>query len=114
MVVAAVDDLMFASRISTAARQLGVDVLFVKSVDEMRAAAAAGPSLVIFDLNSRRADPLAAVASIKADPSLANLRILGFVSHVQGELVAAARKAGVDEVLARSAFVERLPELLSR
>lgn len=114
MIIAAVDDLMFASKISAAARRAGVDVVFVKSLDELRSAAAGDAALLILDLNSRRTDPLATVAAIRRDDALAHLRTVGFVSHVQGDLVAAARKAGVDEVLARSAFVERLPEILSR
>jgi hypothetical protein len=39
---------------------------------------------------------------------------VGYVSHVQTELIEAARRAGVGEVLARSAFNERLPEILGR
>jgi CheY-like chemotaxis protein len=114
MVLAAVDDIMFASKITTTARQLGVEVVFVKRADAWKSAAPASPSLVILDLNSRRLDPLGAVAAIKADPAFSGVPTIGFVSHVQGELVAAARRAGVDEVLARSAFVERLPEILAR
>jgi CheY-like chemotaxis protein len=114
MVIAAVDDLMFASRISTTARQLGVEVRFVKSSEEIRTAAMLQPSLVIFDLNSTRTDPLAAIAAMKSDAALASVPTLGFVSHVQGDVIAAARSAGVDEVLARSAFVEKLSDILSR
>ena len=114
MVIAAVDDLMFASKISTAARQLGVDVVFVKSFEDVKREAARGSALLILDLNSQRTDPLATVAAMKGDAALSQLPTVGFVSHVQGDLIAAARRAGVDEVLARSAFVERLPEILAR
>jgi len=38
--------------------------------------------------------------------------VVGFVSHVQTETIAAARAAGIDEVMARSAFVARLATLL--
>jgi hypothetical protein len=51
---------------------------------------------------------------MKADPELAAIPSIGFVSHVQTELIDAARQAGVDEVLARSAFTMRLPEILAR
>jgi hypothetical protein len=39
--------------------------------------------------------------------------VVGFVSHVDVETVNRARAAGIDQVLARSAFVERLPDLLN-
>lgn len=115
MILAIVDDLMFTSKIRTAAAQLGVAVTFARSretaLTEMRAAI---PSLVIVDLNSARSDPLGTVAAMKADPALSSVPTVGFVSHVQTDLIAAAREAGMDEVLARSAFTARLPEILQR
>ena len=67
---------------------------------------------VIFDLNSARTDPLGIVGAMKQDPALALLPTVGFVSHVRADIINAARQAGVDEVLARSAFTERLAEIL--
>ena len=114
MVLAVVDDLMFTSKIKTAAQQLGVAVTFARSSDAavtgMRTAA---PALVILDLNSPRTDPLGIVAAMKRDPALASIPTIGFVSHVQTDLINAARAAGVDEVLARSAFTARLAEILT-
>ncbi len=104
---------MFTSKIRTAASQLGVDVAIARSADaalaEMRKNA---PSLVIFDLNSTRTDPLGTVAAMKHDATLSSIPTVGFVSHVQTELIDAARNAGVDDVMARSAFTMRLPEIL--
>jgi len=115
VILAILDDLMFTSKIKTAASQLGVAVAFARSSDaalaEMRQRT---PSLVIFDLNSTRTDPLGTVAAMKRDAGLASIPTLGFVSHVQAELIDAARQAGVEEVLARSAFTMRLPEILRR
>jgi len=114
MVLALVDDLMFTSKIKTTAQQVGVDVAFVRSSDAaltgMRMKA---PALVILDLNNSRTDPLGTVAAMKGDPALASIPTLGFVSHVQAELIDAARAAGVDDVLARSAFTARLAEILT-
>jgi len=70
------------------------------------------PSLVIFDLNSARTDPLATVAAMKGDPALASIPTIGFVSHVQTDLIDAARRAGIGDVMARSAFTARLAEIL--
>jgi len=114
MILAVLDDLMFTSKIKTAANQLGVPVAFARS----REAALANmrknaPSLVIFDLNNPRTDPLGTVGAMKGDPALASIPTLGFASHVQTDVIEAARQAGVDEVLARSAFTMQLGEILT-
>ena len=115
MIIALVDDLMFSSKIRATAKQLGVTIAFAQSsagaLADMRKNA---PSLVILDLNNPRTDPLGTVGSMKADPALAAIPTVGFVSHVQTEVIEAARRAGVGEVLARSAFAERLPDILER
>jgi DNA-binding NarL/FixJ family response regulator len=114
MIVCAIDDLLFSVKISTAAKSLGVEVYFertpqgvVPTVREKR------PSLVIFDLNSARLQPMAAIASLKGDPELQGTRTLGYVSHVDSAAIESARQAGIDQVLARSAFVDRLGEILT-
>ncbi len=115
MVLCIVDDLLFSVKIATAAKALRVDVHFERSADMAIARVREKrPSLVIFDLNSVRLRPLEAIAALKADPALRGVPTLGFVSHVQTETIAAARKAGIDEVLARSAFSAQLGEILTR
>ena len=115
MILALVDDLMFTSKIRTTATQLGMSVMFARSSDaalaEMRKAA---PSLVILDLNNPRTDPLGLVAAMRKEPAFASIPTIGFASHVQTDVINAAREAGVEEVLARSAFTARLPEILRR
>jgi chemosensory pili system protein ChpA (sensor histidine kinase/response regulator) len=115
MILAVLDDLMFTSKIRATAGQLGVRVAFARSgagaLDAMRQSL---PALVIFDLNNPRTDPLGTVAAMRADPALASVPTVGFASHVQTDVIEAARRAGVSEVLARSAFTQRLPEILSR
>lgn len=104
---------MFASRISSAAKALGIEIAFARSPEAIvEAVRTKAPRLVILDLNSVKVRPLEAVAALKADPALAAVPTLGFVSHVQTELIGAARQAGVDQVMARSAFVTQLPQLL--
>lgn len=113
MVIVAVDDLMFASRIASTAKALGVEIAFARSPEAIiEAVRTRAPRLVIFDLNSVKVRPLEAVAALKADAALAAVPTVGFVSHVQTELITAARAAGVDQVMARSAFVTQLPQLL--
>jgi CheY-like chemotaxis protein len=114
MIVCAIDDLIFSIKISTAAKQLGAAVYFERSRENvLRTVQEKRPSLVIFDLNSGRLRPVDTIAAIKQDPQLAGVKTLGYVSHVDSEAIAAARQAGVDQVLARSAFIARLAEILT-
>ena len=104
---------MFTSKIKTTARLLGVPILFARSRDSALAEMRNGrPSLVIFDLNGRGTDPLGTLAAMHQDPDLAAIPTIGFVSHVQAELIDAARQAGVGEVMARSAFTARLEDII--
>jgi CheY-like chemotaxis protein len=114
MVFCVVDDLLFSVKISTAAKSLGVDIYFERAADNvLPRIREKQPRLVIFDLNSSKLRPLDAIAQMKGDPELKNIRTLGYASHVQTDTINAARSAGVDQVLARSAFSERLAEILT-
>lgn len=114
MIVCVLDDLLFSVKISTAAKAIGADVYFERTPGMALARIKEKqPSLAIFDLNSAKLDPLGVIAQLKSDPQTRGIRTLGFVSHVHADTIAAARDAGVDEVLARSAFSERLREILS-
>lgn len=113
MILAAVDDLLFSSKIRTTARLAGVDLTFARTPEEILSQARAlRPALVIFDLNSAKANPVETVAAMKRDGELASIRTLGFVSHVHTGLIESARAAGMDEVMARSAFAGRLVDIL--
>jgi DNA-binding NarL/FixJ family response regulator len=114
MILCAVDDLMFSIKISTAAKALGVDIYFERSADQVvPRIREKQPALVIFDLNSTKLQPMQAIAELKSDPQLKDVRTLGYVSHVQTDTIDAARRAGIDQVLARSAFAGRLGEILT-
>jgi DNA-binding NarL/FixJ family response regulator len=113
MVLAAVDDLLFSSKIRTTAKQAGVELTFARSPQEiLDQAKALKPSLILFDLNSAKTDPVATISALKADASLGQSRVLAFASHVHTELIASARNAGADQVLPRSAFAANLAEIL--
>jgi len=113
MVVVAVDDLLFSSKIRTVAKQAGVDIVFARTppeiLEQMRALK---PGLVIFDLNSAKADPINTLTAIKQEPDLASIRTIGFVSHVDASTIYAARAAGIHDVMPRSVFVTQLADIL--
>ena len=114
MVLCLVDDLIFSVKISTAAKALHVPIFFERTPDmALPRIREQQPTLVILDLNSGRLRPMEVIAALKGDPDLKHIRTLGYVSHVQTDVIAAARAAGIDEVLARSAFSDRLGEILT-
>ena len=114
MILALVDDLMFRSKIKSTAQQAGAAVTFAGSRDAALSAMRANtPALVVFDLNNIRADPLGTLAEMKKDAVLSAVPTVGYVSHVDVQTIDAARAAGVDEVLARSAFTARLADLVT-
>ena len=114
MILVAVDDLLFSSKIRTTAKQAGVDLAFARTPSEiLEQSRTLKPSLVIFDLNSAKAQPIDTIAAMKKDPELAPIPTMGFVSHVHTALIEAARAAGIDDVMARSAFAGNLADILT-
>lgn len=112
-VLAAVDDFLFRSKIRAVAKHVGVEVQFAQTPDEILAQARAlKPGLVIIDLNSTKADPVATISALRANPETASVRTIGFASHVHVDLINAARRAGADQVLPRSAFAMNLADIL--
>ena len=112
-VVALVDDLMFLSRIREAARGAGAAVRAARGPTDLVSGARDGGQLVLVDADSSRLPWAEAVGALRADPSLAALPVVAFVSHVHAERAEAARAAGCTRVLSRSAFVQELPRLLA-
>ena len=112
-IIAAVDDLFFAAKIRTVGEQLGIRVEFARELTALLAAARAEPpALFIADLQAQRIEPFALARALKADEALRAVPIVGFFSHVNTELQEQAKQAGYDRVLPRSAFTQRLPELM--
>ena len=114
MIICAIDDLIFSIKINTAAKSLQADVYFERSGDKiLETIREKRPALVIFDLNSARLRPLDAILALKRDPDLSATKTLGYVSHVDTATIETARAAGIDQVMARSAFVDQLGDILT-
>ncbi len=110
-VVALVADLMFGSRIREAAA--GAPVRTARKPEAFLEACRTEPPTIVFvDLDDDRLQPLDAVRALRAEPGMAALPVIGFVSHVNGDRAQQGQAAGCTRVLARSAFVIELPELL--
>ena len=92
MILVAVDDFLFRSKIRTTGKQAGVELSFPKTPDELiEQARALKPALAIFDLNSSKMDPIGTIARMKQDGDLKTIPTLGFVSHVDTSSIQAAR-----------------------
>ena len=113
-VLAAVEDLLFRSKISETASQLGIEAAFPRNPRKLlEALRESPPDLLVLDLNSARFEPLALLQTMKSEEATRDVSTVGFLSHVQKDLAVAAREAGCDRVVARSAFTKNLPQILA-
>lgn len=114
-----IDDLFFLAKIQEVSRKLNVKVEFFKTEKDIADKVASNgneeqqPSLIIVDLNSNSIKPLPTVSKLRAKFKKST-SIVGFVSHVQGDLKVKAQEAGCDVVMPRSAFSQNLPNILRR
>jgi CheY-like chemotaxis protein len=110
MILALVEDLLFRSKIREVAKRTGAEIVFPRTPAEVSEAARARPSLAVVDLHADKLDPLGSLAALRAE----GIPAIGFFAHVQTDLARAALEAGATEVMPRSAFAARLPEILAR
>ncbi len=112
-----IEELFFQAKIQETARKLGVKVAFIKNEKEALAEMTDGdenkPALIVFDLNNANAKPLTLIPKLKTKLKR-TASIVGFLSHLQGDLKAKATEAGCDVVMPRAAFSQNLPNLLRR
>jgi CheY-like chemotaxis protein len=108
------DDLFFQVKINEAAKRAGLPVEFVKSETDALEKAKLLPELIVLDLNCGAVNAIELIGKLKSSEETKQVDIIGYVSHVQGELKQQAQDAGCDRVLARSAFSINLPRLLKR
>jgi CheY-like chemotaxis protein len=113
-VVAVVSDLMFGVKIQEAVKRAGLETVFVKSKEQAVEEARRRPAVIILDLNNAAVDALEVIGDLKGGEETRAVPLLGFVSHVQADLIQAAQQKGCDKVIARSAFSQNLPAILSR
>jgi CheY-like chemotaxis protein len=102
------DDLIFTSRVTATARAKGLTVTPVRSADDaISRARESSPACVIVDLHTAGGDLTALMTGLR-EASPAMPRVVAYGSHVNKELLQAAREAGCDLVLPRSKFANEL------
>jgi PleD family two-component response regulator len=114
LLLAIVDDLFVRSRIDAAADVASVEVRYVGSFEEIRAAVQERPAraaLVGMAATRRRWPEL--IRQIRTEPATRDLYVLAFGPHKNLALRSEALDAGADRVVANSAFTRLLPTLLT-
>ena len=105
-IVAVLADLIFTVKIGDAAKRAAVEVEFAKTAEDALQRAA-GSAAVILDLDFVAPE---LIAQLKAT----GVPTIGYVSHVHTDVIQRAKESGCETVMARSAFVQKLGELLQR
>jgi CheY-like chemotaxis protein len=113
-VLAVVSDLFFSVKLSEAAKRNGLAIEFVKDGAEVLEKAKSRPTVIVFDLNFEAVEPLQLISQLKANPETRGVSLIGYLSHIQGELKQQAQEAGCDMVMARSALSQNLMQIFKR
>jgi predicted metal-dependent hydrolase len=138
LLIAFVADLYFSPRIESATERIGYQVRLIevasqiapfdpKTPDEPLGEHLAGqtgmliekvttwqPALMIFDLNNADVPWEDWIPVLKSSPATRRITIMAFGSHMDVETMTRAKEVGADVVLARSAFVNDLPNLIRK
>jgi len=110
--IAIVSDLIFTTRITGTAKKVGAKCEIVSNPSALQSALDADePRAVLVDMNCDGISPEEAIRTVKSQ--FPDARVVAFFSHVQTEIGDQARAAGADDVWPRSAFVQRLPQVLA-
>jgi hypothetical protein len=113
-----IEDLFILAKIQEVSKKLGIKVAFLKPEKDVitrltETREEDRPALILFDLNNANAKPLTLIPKIKAKLKRGT-SIVGFLSHIQGDLKSKAVEAGCDTVMPRSTFSQNLPSMLRR
>jgi hypothetical protein len=103
------DDLLDGSRIAGHARAAGLEPVTCRDSAALLTTVSRGPALALIDLQNSGLVVGTVVPALRA----AGVRVVGFGSHVDVDQLKAARAAGCDEVLPRSAFFSDLDARLA-
>ena len=106
------NDLFFQTKIETTATLLGKQLRTVPDLDALKQALKQEKDLqlIIWDLNAG----LNLVDTTALIKKHTKAKIVSYLSHVQTELIKKAKDAGIDEVMPRSAFTIKLPDILGK
>ena len=107
-------DLFFAAKINEAAKQAGVETVYLRRDQTLKELILMfRPALIILNLDSTQLNPIAVLRELERAAEAERIPTLGYVAHVNTGVQATARQAGCDRILARSAFTRDLVKILA-
>jgi CheY-like chemotaxis protein len=105
-------DLVFSSRVTSLARQLGRTLAIAPTPQALLAKCSAeAVSLVLIDLSLPKLNTSELVLQLRALPSPPSA-VVAYAPHVHENLLSAARDAGCTEVLTRGQFNDQIEQVL--
>jgi hypothetical protein len=104
------NDLLFSSRVTAAAKQVGVRLAVIGSLEQLRERLDAPTPAVLIDLEHREADA-ATIKGLLQDLS-PRPTMIAYGPHVKDTLLQRAQAAGFDLVLSRGQFDQQIGQLL--
>jgi len=111
-IFAFVDDIFFQAKMMETAKQVSVELKSFSTGEALLTEfEKQPPKLIVVDLNARQS-PMEVIAAVRARG--AEMRVIGFFSHVQTELAQRAGDAGCTEVMPRSKFTKELAAIFSQ
>ncbi len=102
-------DLFFSSRVCSLAREAGLKIDVVASIDARQTSD--DTALAIIDLNLPQLDIAATVRQLR--DTAGPLKIIAYGPHVEAAMLAVAEQAGCDVVLPRSQFDQQISTILT-
>jgi hypothetical protein len=111
MILVAVRDLLFGSKIDAAAKRLGIEIAWApRNVPLSLVALERKAPRILADL--AEAGMMGEIRAIRARAPAT--RVIGFVGHLRTDLVDEARAIGIEEVLTRGQLAASLEDVLRR
>lgn len=114
-IVAAIDDLMFQSKVRAIAQARDVDVplrLFPAQVHEELKQSGAEEKIVVVDLEASGFDGVQLVHDLKREHP--DVRVIGFCHHMETDLIRRAKNARADIVVPRAKFEQLFTQMVGQ
>lgn len=105
-IIAFVKDIFFNSKIYEFGKHNSLNVFFVKNESELFDSLSKDTKMILFDLGM--SFDLNIIREIKSNRVLSNVKVIGFLQHVEVDLKNKALGSGFDKVYSRFEFSKEL------